>query len=166
MQFKFCPGCAQELVEKYIENQNRQICSNCGYIHYKNPTPAAAVILVEENKVLLVKRKFEPKAGYWTLPAGFIEYDETAELAAQRETCEETGLEVKIVKLYDVLGSCEKFTTPVVLVVYIAKRVGGTLVPGDDAIEADFFSLDKLPENIAFSSHLTALKKYINEERK
>ena len=161
MQFIFCPVCANKLVEKNIDDRMRQTCPKCGYVHYHNPAPAAAAILVENDKVLLVKRKFEPKVGYWTLPAGFIELDETAQGAAKRETLEETGLTVEILQLHDVLGSCDDLHVNVVLVVYIVKRIAGTVKAGDDALEAEFFPLKDLPENIAFSSHRLALENYI-----
>ena len=152
--------CAEILVEKEIDDRMRQTCTNCGYIYYVNPAPAAAILLIENDKVLMVKRKFEPKVGDWTLPAGFVENDEDASAAAIREAFEETGLKVEITSLFDVLGACDDSRTNVVLIVYLVNQIGGTLSPGDDAIDAQFFPLDQLPNNIAFSSHRRAIEKY------
>ncbi len=164
MKYNFCPMCATLLVEKDIDDRIRQTCEKCGFIYYENPAPASAIILMEDNQVLMVKRKFEPKVGDWTLPAGFVELDENASTAAAREALEETGFQVKIEKLFDVLGACDDPRTNVVLVIYIATKIGGKLVPGDDAMDARFFPLDELPENIAFTSHRLALEKYIEQE--
>ena len=162
MQYKYCPICGEPLSEKELDGRLRQVCPACGFIYYLNPAPAAGVILEEDGQVLLVKRKHRPKAGAWSLPAGFVEYDETASQAAVRETEEETGLRVKLERLLDVYGACDDPRKKVILVVYVAKRIGGRLNPGDDASEARFFPLDGLPDNIAFSSHREALDDYIH----
>ncbi|MBN2411034.1 NUDIX hydrolase [candidate division KSB1 bacterium] len=162
MEYKICPNCGHSLVVRYREGRDRKVCENCGFIYYKNPTPAAAVVLVENGRVLLVKRKYEPKAGFWSLPAGFVEYDETPEQAAVRETREETGIMTRITKLLGVTGSCEDHNSNIVLVIYKVEKISGSLTPGDDAIEAKYFRLDHLPENMAFSSHKMVLKEYMD----
>jgi 8-oxo-dGTP diphosphatase len=152
--------CANMLVEKAIDDRLRQACEKCDFIYYVNPAPASAIILVENDKVLMVKRKYEPKVGDWTLPAGFVENDEDASAAAVREAFEETGLKVEISALFDVLGACDDSRTNVVLIIYLVNKVGGKLMPGDDAMDAKFFPLNELPNNIAFSSHRLAIEKY------
>lgn len=161
MKYKFCPVCAHPLVEKDINGRIRKVCEKCGFIYYKNPAPAAGVILEKDGRVLLVKRKFKPKAGLWSLPAGFVEYDESPESAAVRETFEETGIKVNIVQLFEVFGACDLPDNHVVVVLYVAEMTGGKLCPGDDASDARFFPLQKLPPDLAFSSHKKALQKYI-----
>ncbi len=161
MQFRFCPVCGHELIERMEDQRVRQVCPGCGFIFYQNPAPAAGVILPRNGKILLVKRKFDPKAGLWSLPAGFVEYDESPAETAVRETKEETGLDIQIDRLLNVYGACDDPRTHVVLVVYVGHIVGGSLVPGDDAIEATFFPKNALPEDIAFSSHRKALKQFI-----
>ena len=76
--FQYCPVCASELVEKHLEVEDRvrRVCTSCDFVHYANPTPAAGVIVMEGDRVLLVKRKYAPRVGEWTLPAGFVESDE------------------------------------------------------------------------------------------
>lgn len=162
MNYKFCPVCAHPLKEKKIDGRIRKVCEKCGFIHYKNPAPAAGVILEKDGKILLVKRKYKPKAGLWSLPAGFVEYDESPDAAAVRETFEETGIKVSIVKLFEVFGACDLPDNHVVVVLYIAEMTGGKLRPGDDAEAAEFFPLQGLPADMAFSSHKKALQKYID----
>ena len=115
------------------------MCGKCGHVAYRNPVPAAGVVVVEEGKVLMVERKLEPRAGQWTFPAGFVEYDEHVEACAVRETREETGLEVDITRLFGAYMAMDDPRVQVVLLLYLAKRVGGELRPGDDASDARFF---------------------------
>ena len=91
--FRFCPRCTTKLVRRDDHGSPRPTCPNCGYIHYRNPAPAAGVILMRGRDVLMVKRRYHPRAGAWCLPAGFLEYGETPEHCAVRELREETGLD-------------------------------------------------------------------------
>ncbi len=162
MDFKVCPLCGSTLHKTFTEGRDRMVCDQCGYIQYQNPLPASAVIVIEDGAILMVKRKFEPQAGKWGLPAGFVELDETPEQAAVRETHEETGINVKIKRLLKVTGTCEGHKSNIVLIIYIAEKIDGVLAAGDDAEEAAFFPIHDLPENIAFSSHKQAILEYIN----
>jgi 8-oxo-dGTP diphosphatase len=111
--------------------------------------------------VLLVKRKFEPRVGMWTLPAGFMEADEDAVSCAIREAKEETNLDVEVIRLFDVYAAFDDPRTAVVLVLYLVRRsrsgAGGELKCGDDASDAQYFDLNDLPEAIAFRAHRSAL---------
>jgi ADP-ribose pyrophosphatase YjhB (NUDIX family) len=142
---------------KTIDDRARAVCGGCGHVAYRNPVPAAGVVVVEEGKVLMVRRKFEPRAGEWTLPAGFVEYDEHVEECAVRETREETGLEVEITRLFGAYMAMDDPRVQVVLLLYLVRRVGGSLQPGDDASEAGYFPLDSPPGRIAFKAHEQAL---------
>ncbi|MBI5159206.1 NUDIX hydrolase [Candidatus Micrarchaeota archaeon] len=112
------------------------------------PRPAVvdAVVFNGENEVLLVKRGTEPFKGWWAIPGGFMEFNETAEQAVAREVKEETGLDVKVKRLLGVYSSPERdVTRQTVACVFICEPIGGTLKGGDDAVEAKWFSLEKLP---------------------
>lgn len=159
--FRFCPRCATPL-ERFDEHGTiRMACPACGWIHYRNPVPAAGVILARGSEVLLVKRRFDPRAGAWCLPAGFMEYGETPERCAVRETAEETGLEVRLTGLFGVYAGRDDPRTRAVLVLYTAERTGGRLRPGDDAIEAKWFRGNRLPRAIAFAAHRQALAEFL-----
>lgn len=155
--YKFCPLCGAPLVERSVDHKTRMVCPSCEFVHYRNPVPAAGIILMDSGGVLLVKRKFEPREGMWTLPAGFVEAEEDSAACAVREMKEETNLDVEIVRLFNVYSAFDDPRTPVVLVLYVAKKTGGDLSCGDDASEAQFFRLNDLPAEIAFRAHRWAL---------
>lgn len=159
-RFDFCPLCGNGLEERLPDNEDkvRRTCTSCGYIHYENPTPAAGVILIEDKSVLLVKRKFEPKAGLWTLPAGFVETGEDVGACAVREAKEETNLDVELIRLFGVYSAFDDPRAAVVLILYLCRRVGGELKCGDDASDARYFDLDRLTDEIAFRAHRHALR--------
>lgn len=143
----------------------RATCPSCGFIHYRNPVPAAGVIVPGRGGVLMVKRKYDPAAGAWCLPAGFIEYGETPERCAVRELREETGVEARLVGLFGVYAGLDDPRARTVLILYRAERTGGRLKPGDDAVEARYFTTARLPRWIAFASHRRALEKFRAEGR-
>jgi 8-oxo-dGTP diphosphatase len=157
---RYCPYCATELVIQDEHGIARPTCPACGFIYYRNPVPAAGVLLEWQGGLLMVRRKFEPRAGTWCLPAGFMEFGETPEACAVRELEEETGIHGRLTGLFGVYTSTDDPRTRAVLIVYGAEREGGSLTPGDDAIEAEFFPLVSLPEPIAFHSHTLALEDY------
>ena len=129
-----------------VDDRERAVCGRCGFVAYRNPVPAAGVVVVEAGKVLLVQRKFEPRAGLWTLPAGFVEYDEHVETCAVREAHEETGLEVALDGLFGAYMAMDDPRVQVVLLLYRAHRTGGEVRAGDDAADAQFFPIDAVPD--------------------
>ncbi len=156
MEFKYCPFCKGDLkdISKHVKE-----CEKCGERFYKNPVPAVAVVIFNENKeILLVKRGEDPKKGMWALPGGFMEVEEDVVDAAKRETEEETGLKIDKLKLLDIATEGSKRYTTVLLVAYYSKIFSGKLKPGDDSVDVKFFSYKNMPE-IAFLSH----KKFINK---
>jgi len=158
--YSFCPLCGTRLEQRHIEleKKTRFACPQCDFIYYRNPVPAAGVILVERGEVLLVQRKYAPRVGGWTLPAGFVESGERADDCAVREAKEETNLDMEIVRLFGVYSAMDDPRTAVVLVLYVCRRLGGALRSGDDASDARFYPLDELPADIAFTAHVEALR--------
>ena len=156
----YCPRCATALEPRDEHGTMRPTCPACGYIWYRNPVPAAGVLMVEAGQVLLVRRKYEPRAGHWCLPAGFMEAGETPEHTAVRELREETGLVGRLTGLFGVYAGFDDPRVRAVLILYTAERDGGTLTPGDDAIEAAWFPLEDLPPEIAFAAHRQALSEF------
>ncbi len=154
---RFCPRCAQGLVGRDDHGVMRPTCAGCGYIWYRNPVPAAGVLVVEDGRILLVKRRYDPRAGAWCLPAGFMEAGEHPEASAVRETLEETGLRVRLTGLFGVYAGFDDPRVRAVLILYTAEREGGELVAGDDALEAAFFPLESPPEDLAFAAHRQAI---------
>jgi ADP-ribose pyrophosphatase YjhB (NUDIX family) len=157
---RFCARCGTRLVLRDDHGRRRPTCPSCGHIAYRNPAPAAGVILPGPRGVLLVRRKFEPRAGTWCLPAGFMEYGESPERCAVRELFEETGLKGRLTGLFGVYAGFDDPRVRAVLILYTAERRGGRLRAGDDALEASYFALHRLPRELAFAAHRQALEDY------
>ena len=154
---RYCLRCGQRLVRRDDNGAPRPTCPDCGYIYYRNPAPAAGVILARDGEILMVKRRFDPRAGTWCLPAGFLEYGESPERCAVRELREETGLRARLTGLLGVYAGIDDPRARTVLILYSADATGGRLKPGDDAIEARFFRFGSLPRPLAFASHERAI---------
>lgn len=147
---KHCFSCGNFAQIRFIEGRERHVCRVCDMILYQNPSPAAAVLLINNGRILLVKRALEPQKGLWALPAGFQEFDETPEQAACREMQEETGLTPESLRLIDLVYNDCVPHKPVNVAVFFAENAHGSLTPGDDVSEAQFFPLDQLPTKLAF----------------
>ncbi len=163
MKYNHCPLCASALKRKNIDGHKRQACLNCGFIYYQNPTPAVAVIIKIDGKLVLVKRKYEPFAGMWSLPAGFMEYGESAPECAIREAKEETNLKIKAGSLIGVYNGADDPRSHVILIVYQGQATNRNMVAGDDASQIELFSPKNLPKDIAFKAHRTAIRDYLNQ---
>jgi 8-oxo-dGTP diphosphatase len=159
--YKFCPKCGYSLIEKKSESGDtkREVCLNCGFIHYPQSKPCVGVFVLEEGRVLLVRRSVEPFKEYWDIPGGFLEEGEHPEQGAVREIKEETGLIVEPTKILgifmDKYGPDQEATLNIC---YIAKKIDGELKAGSDAKEAKWFNLKKLPRKIAFEWSKDAIK--------
>ena len=139
---------------------DRPTCPSCGFVYYHNPVPAAGVVLTRDGEVLMVKRRYAPRAGAWCLPSGFMEYGETPERCALRELREETGVRGRLTGLLGVYSGLDDPRVRAVLIVFTARLTGGTLLAGDDAIDARWFALERPPRTIAFEAHRQALHEY------
>jgi len=115
---KYCCYCSAELIYEIPDDDNRRryICKSCDTVHYQNPKIVAGCIPVWEDQILLCKRAIEPRFGYWTLPAGFMELGETSLEAGIRETLEEANARVEVQDLFAV------FNLPHVDQVYLMFR--------------------------------------------
>jgi ADP-ribose pyrophosphatase YjhB (NUDIX family) len=162
MGYTFCPRCGIKLIRKEIDHKIRLTCphSDCDYIYYHNPIPAAGAIVINDDRILMVKRAVMPKIGWWCIPAGFMEWSEHPGQTAIRELKEETGLEIELLSLFEIYSGQDDPRLNAVLILYLARSVGGRLTAADDAMEVRYFGFDELPEKIAFISHRQALKDY------
>jgi 8-oxo-dGTP diphosphatase len=160
--YRICPRCGTTLVERELDGRRRPACPDphCHFVFYQNPVPAAGAIIVEDNRVLMVKRAHPPRVGWWCLPAGFMEWHEHPTQTAVREIREETGLDIELTSFFEVYSGTDDPRVNAVLMLYLAKRIGGRLEANDDALEVRFFGFDELPDEIAFASHRQALADY------
>lgn len=155
-QFRNCPNCTSKLEEREIDGKKRKACTYCTYVYWNNPLPVAASIVPHKSGgIVLVKRGVEPRMGKWCLPAGFMEIGETPEQGARREAGEEAKIDIEIERLIHTFAPAQ---LPQVLMFFVAKEIDQTPAPGSDALEARVFQLDELPEDMAFSSHVEAIK--------
>jgi 8-oxo-dGTP diphosphatase len=144
-EVKYCPQCGTAVILAERFGRRREVCPNCGWIHFEDPKVAAAILLEENGRVLLVRRINEPFRGFWTLPAGFVDAGEDPARAAERECLEETGLTVRATHVLDVISGREHPRGADFVIVYRGEVVSGSLLAADDADRAEWFAPGDLP---------------------
>ncbi len=160
MKFKsyvYCPYCSLELQEKLVEMKIRKHCDKCGFIHFINPVPVVVIAAPRDNGILLIKRGIEPARHQWALPGGFVDENEHPLHAAGRELNEETGLISDDLELIGLYTRFSELKGSILVIAYHARTFSGIPKAGDDAEDAVFFPLDKLP-NIAFDTHIKVIE--------
>jgi len=151
-EYNYCPVCGKKLKPVESGESIRPGC-DCGFVFYANPAPSAAAIVIEGRRYLWVRRAKDPNKGLWSLPAGFLEWDEDIRDCARRETLEETGLEVEIGECMTAVSGFDDPRTQSLLAVFWARVTGGVERAGSDAAETGWFPVDAPPEDIAWKAH-------------
>lgn len=140
------------------DDRQRSVCLECGFIHYDNPKIVTGAVCTWEKKFLLCRRRIEPRRGYWTIPGGFLELQETIAEGAVREVWEEARAKVEIKELLGI------FEIPRINQIYIAHKafmLSPKYAAGPESIEVALFSWDKIPwDDIAFPSISWSLKRH------
>lgn len=145
------------------DSRIRAVCPSCGEIHYENPVNVVGTVPVWHNRVLLCLRNIEPRKGYWTLPAGFMELGESPAQGAQRETDEEAGATIAIGGLFSLL-SVERAGQ--VHFFYLAQLLSDQFHPGPETVEAKLFSEDQIPwDQLAFKTVDTTLRRFFSDQK-
>ncbi|MBL6957357.1 MAG: NUDIX hydrolase [Rhodospirillales bacterium] len=140
------------------DNRTRLVCPDCGYIEYDNPKVIVGTICEWGDKILLCRRAIEPRLGYWTIPAGFMELGETTMEGAARETLEEAGAKVEV---SDLVGIYDIARISHVYVIFRARMLTDDFSPGEESQEVALFGLDEIPwPELAFPSITWALERY------
>lgn len=134
------------MLHKELFGKVRAVCPQCEWIHFLDPKVAAAVLIEQDGRVLLVRRAGEPFRGLWSLPAGFINGGEDPAEAAARECLEETGLTVRVTRVLDIISGKEHARGADFIIVYQAEVISGELKADDDADAVEWFEREKLPQ--------------------
>jgi len=144
------------------DNRERDICTHCGFIHYENPRMIVGTLATWEGRILICRRAIEPRSGYWTLPAGFLEQGETARAGAERETLEEAGARVRtstLLALYDLPHIAQ------IHLFYLAELLDPDLAPGLESSEARLVEPAEIPwRELAFPTIDWALTDWLSLE--
>lgn len=162
--FTYCPECKNKL-----DNQNNHyFCRSCGFDYYFNASPASGVIIFNDKKqIYLVLRAREPKAGFWELPGGFININESAEDGALREIKEELGLDLDNLIFFKSYPNdyLYKGTQYYPLDLFFVSKVNYKEIKpieAEELIDGKFFDIDKIPfDKLAFQSNKKVLKDYL-----
>ena len=157
----YCSHCGNPVAHRIPagDNRPRYICDHCDTIHYQNPRIVAGTVPIWNNRVLLCRRAIEPRKGYWTLPAGFMENSETTLEAAVRETLEEALAPVEVDGIYTILH------VPHIDQVHIflrATMINGEFGVGEESLESRLFDLDEIPwAELAFPTIRDTLELFV-----
>ena len=159
--YKFCPKCGGAFENRRLKafEPERLVCSRCEFVFYLNPKVAAGAVVEYEGGIVLLRREIDPRAGFWVHPGGFVDRGETLEAAARRETREEVGMEVEIMRL---LGAYSFEDSEVVVVTFAARAISGKPTVGDESLEVGTFAPHEIPwDDLAFPSTRLALNSYL-----
>jgi ADP-ribose pyrophosphatase YjhB (NUDIX family) len=155
---KFCPSCAAPLARRVPPGDAlpRYLCDACGSIHYENPRLVVGCVPEWDGRVLLCRRAIEPRYGYWTLPAGFMENDETTAQGATRETLEEAGARVELTAPFSMISV--PYVNQVHLF-YRARLLDLQFKAGEESLEVSLYDEAQVPwKDIAFRTVGLTLK--------
>ena len=155
-----CCNCGAR-IERLVppgDSHLRAVCPACGGIHYENPKVVVGCIPVYGEQILLCKRAIEPRYGYWTLPAGFMENDESTGQAASRETLEEAGARIELGEPFSMLSVPQ---VNQVHLFYRARLLDLNFAPGEETLELALLKESEVPwQDVAFRTVGLTLKHY------
>ncbi len=158
---KYCSQCGETVGLRIPDGDNREraVCSSCGYIHYENPRLVVGCVPEHQGLILLCRRAIEPRRGYWTVPAGFMELGEGLGEAAIRETWEEAEARVELGPMFAVVDVVHAGQ---VHVFFRGRMPRPEFGAGAESLETQLFRPDQLPwDEIAFPSVRIALEEYL-----
>lgn len=159
---RFCVRCGAEMEVRDLAGLPRKACQRCDHVHFTDPKVGVGVVVLRENRLLLVRRAMEPERGKWALPGGFLDAGEDPRAKAAQEAWEEAGVEVEVTEVVDVFGGTTGGAD--LFVLYAARWVSGEPRAGDDADGAAFFDADALPE-LAFESTRESVRRWSHGDR-
>jgi ADP-ribose pyrophosphatase YjhB (NUDIX family) len=159
---KYCSHCGAKVVRQTppTDNRERWVCERCDAVHYQNPILVVGCVAEKEGRILLCRRAIEPRHGYWTVPAGFMELGESLAGGAARETLEEACAEIEIGHLFaavDVIDAGQVH-------IFFTGRLKDGFGVGEESLESRLFTEQEIPwDELAFRSGRFALEKYFED---
>jgi ADP-ribose pyrophosphatase YjhB (NUDIX family) len=140
------------------DTRQRRVCDHCGWVDYVNPRIVVGAVCAWDYRILLCRRSIEPRRGFWTIPAGFLEEGETVEEGVLREAREEAGADIELQAL---LGTYSIPRVSQVQLIYRARLRSPEVVAGEETLEVRLAEWDEIPwEEIAFPSVRWALRHF------
>jgi len=163
--FRYCPDCGAKLdpVQGNHERLISQTCAVCGAVHFRNAKPCAGALVVRDGRVLLGRRAVEPGRGCWDIPGGFLNPWEHPSEAAVREVREETGLDVRLTRLLDIVIDTYHDRDYTLNLYWVGEILGGQERAADDLCELRWFTPDELPGELAFPHCALVLQAWRSE---
>lgn len=162
----FCTQCGAEVAYAVPkgDNRHRHICTVCSHIHYENPRLVVGCIATWEDRILICKRAIEPRLGFWTLPAGFMENSETTAQAAMRETYEEAGAEVIIDAPFAMISIAD---INQVHMFYRGRLANATYSAGEESLEVALVEASNIPwHDLAFRSVKLCMQHFLDDRQR
>ena len=158
---EYCARCGAKSDFLVFDRHTSFRCPRCRFTLYKNPSPGVVVLIVENDRVLLGKRSLDVfMGGKWSLPGGFIEFNEDFLSAAHREIIEETNLSIEVLSLLSVVSNFLSPALHTIVVVLLAKKTSGILKPGDDMVRLEWFPLSGPLPPMAFEADEHIIDRY------
>ena len=162
---KFCSQCGHEVALKVPEGDTlpRYVCGQCATIHYENPKVVVGCVPEYDGRILLCKRAIEPRLGYWTVPAGFMENGETLQEGAARETLEEAEAQVEVGELFAIV---DVVRAQQVHMLFRARMLNERYGAGHESLEVRLIEPEDIPwDDIAFASVRFGLEAWLEDRR-
>lgn len=161
----YCSACGSKDLKWTVptgDHRRRYQCTHCHTVHYENPNMVVGCVIEHDGKILLARRGIEPRKGYWNLPCGFLENDETVQEGALREVLEETGMTVdlgNLLTVYNVVNARQ------VYLIFRAKAQNEQFTLTPESTEIAFFNPAEIPwDEMAFSANVHAIQVFLDSD--
>jgi len=162
LEVRFCALCSgtMEPCPVLPDGDERPVCEQCGFVFFPSPKLIVGCLVIDDGRVLLLKRGNEPAMGKWTFPGGFVEFAEPAIDAALRETMEEVGMRAKIDRLLGVYTDTANHNAQ--MITYLARPESGVPTTSSEALEVRYYAPEEIPwDDLAFTSTMAALTDWL-----
>ena len=167
LEYRYCPYCGTKLDRRFVFGATRPVCPNCGFVYFQDPKVAVIGLVTAGRNVMLVRRGVEPAKGQWALPGGYMDAGEMPDEALAREIKEEVGLELEAGRLLGIFSLAKTSRIAGGIVIAYELKVDESPLPAlqhnDDVDAAEWFSVDEIPEQVAFESSQALLAAWIED---